>query len=763
MKRLSLMGLIFLLSVTAIFSKEQIKLGVIYGNESYEKYVNSILTEELERNFKGSEYEVSLVDTVFVSTSEDFYESLKKLESNSEIDAVMTMGIMLSELTLQNKEGYKKPVIAPLGVGEETKGIKNLSYINEPRDILGDIELIEELKEVKKISFLIPESYTKDSLNGQTTSVLDEVKKEGYEVEVILTSEKLDEVSKKLETSDVLYVFEGTMDNRKEVLDLAIENKVITFSRTSVGQGNGNVLISYDNKTELSRRLRASVISLKRVLAGDPQDEIVTSLGITEKIIDFNMEVARSLGIYPNLVFAQKVNFINTEDNDGEQLEFKSGVNMALDENTDLKSRKEKITRDEYNTKSAKAERRPELDAFAEYNRIDKDSARVSSTPAESSVRGGVSLSYLLYDENVNANVTVRDYQRMATESRYEQEGLDTIQSFSETYLIILEKNARLEVERYNYKLMREYLQIAQTKYEVGAAGPEDIYRFKSEIADALTNIAEVEGQIKVSEARLKRVLNRPMSSKYELEAVTMESPAFTEMTNILDSLGLGVEEARGYFVEEGIKNSPELKQLEYRILAKERELKAAERERYSPKVSAFGEWSDDLKDEWGEGSNISQDEDRWNIGARVEIPLYKGGDIEYSKQRLRSELRALEHEKEGLETEIGKIVSSAFSELVKGYIQTATAKDSARAASKNLELVGDFYAQGTISISDLLDARTNSISADQVEIAARYNYLRSITNLERSIGEYFVMMDDLEKGARLERVKSYLKSNGRR
>ena len=92
-----------------------------------------------------------------------------------------------------------------------------------------------------------------------------------------------------------------------------------------------------------------------------------------------------------------------------------------------------------------------------------------------------------------------------------------------------------------------------------------------------------------------------------------------------------------------------------------------------------------------------------------------------------------------------------------------ATTRESAEAASKNLELVGDFYAQGTISISDLLDARTSSISADQVEIAARYRYLRSLIKLERSTGEYLIMMDDLEKGAKLERLQGYLKSNGRR
>ena len=758
MKRLSLVVLVFLLSMTMLFSKEQVRVGVIYDNEDYKEYTSKVLDDEIQRNFEGTNYDVVIENKIHVDTLDEFRSSMASLEKDNEIDAIIVMGVMVSELTLQNEGGYDKIVLAPFGISNEVKNIKNLSYIHEARDIVGDVKLMEELGEVKKVGFVVPRPYTEGYLKDQIDLIFKELSGSGYDVEAIVVEDNMDKISSQLDSIDALYLIDTAYKNTNEILELAIEKKIISFSRISTDTKEERVLMAYNNTDEVRRRLRAGVVSLIRMLDKDPQDEIVTDLGISEKTIDFNLEVAREIGVYPNLVFAQKVNFVNTNSRGGEQLGFETGINFALDENTDLKSRRENITRDEYNVKSAKADRRPNVDAFAEYQRLDKDSAKSPITPAESSVRGGVSLSYLLYDENINANVTIRDYERMATEARYNQEGLDTIQSFSNSYLTILQQNARLEVEKYNYELMKEYLQIAQTKYEVGAAGPEDIYRFQSEIADALTNIAQVEGEIGVSEAGLNRVLNRPMTSKYDLDEVNFESPAFKEITKVLDEVGFGVAPVKEFFINEGIENSPELKQLEYRVLAKERELKAAERERYMPKVSVFGEWSDDLKDDWGAGSDITQDDDRWNVGARVEIPLYKGGDIEYTKQRVRSELRSLEYDRESLETEVSKSVSSAFAEVVTGYIQTATTKESAEAAQKNLELVGDFYAQGTISISDLLDARTNSISADQVEIAARYNYLRSVINLERTTGEYFIQMDDVEKGAKLEKLEGYLK-----
>jgi len=763
MKRVGTISLMFLLTFTLLFPKEQLKVGVIYDNDSYVEYMGEVLKDELKRNFEGNDYEAEVQRAILVETKDEFDSEVASMEADAGIDTIITMGLMVSELTLENEGGYSKLVVAPFGISQPEERTQNLSYITESIDIPGDIKFIEELKEIKKVSFVIPEFYAEGYLRTQTDKILREVEQAGYQVDTILVGDSMDKIGQQLDDTDAIYIFEMEYKNIDEILDMAREKKVISFSRVSGGKASQKVLMGYDNTPEVQRRVRAGVVSMKRRIEGDDPSEIVTDLGRSDKPIDFNMSLAREIGVYPNLVFAQKVNFVNVEKKGGRELGFKEGVNMALDENTDLKSRRENITTDEYKIKSAKSDRRPNIDAFAEYKRLDKDAARSPITPAESELRGGVSLNYLIFDDNVNANVNIREYERMATEERYREEGLDTIQSFSQAYLTILELNARLSVEKYNYELMKEYLQIARTKFEVGAAGPEDLYRFQSEIADALTNIAEVEGQIRIAEADLNRVLNQPMSSRYNLEEVNTKSSAFREITELLQESGPKIDSIRQFFIDEGIINAPELKQLSAQISGKERELKAAERERYLPKLSAFGEWSDDLKDDWGEGSDLTRDEDRWNVGARVELPLYKGGDIEYSKQRVRSELRSLEYEKVSLETEVGKQVSSSFAQVVKDYIQTATTKDAAGAASKNLELVGDFYAKGTISISDLLDARTNSISADQVEIAARYSYLKSLINLERSTGEYLVMMDDLTKGAKMERLKSYLKSEGGR
>lgn len=209
-----------------------------------------------------------------------------------------------------------------------------------------------------------------------------------------------------------------------------------------------------------------------------------------------------------------------------------------------------------------------------------------------------------------------------------------------------------------------------------------------------------------------------------------------------------------------GIEKSPEIKQIEKQIEAKERELKSVKRRRYTPKVSAFGAITDDLVDDWGEGSDLTSGGSAWSVGAKMEISLYEGGNIGYETSRIEKEIESLILSKKDLENEISEGISASYSNVLKDYIRVATTKEGAIAANKNLELISDFYAKGTISISDLLDARTNSISADQIEIAAKYGYFKSLINLERSKGSYYLLSKPEDKKEEIEKLKVYIEEN---
>lgn len=750
------LAIIFLLVFNFVFSKEKLGIGLIYDNPGYIELLNNIVNEELKKNLEDTEYEGYIAETVVINTENELNSALEQMQANSEIKAIMTLGVLPSELTLQSEYGYSKLVVAPFGLGEINRKIRNLSYISEPIDIVGDLEFIGELREVKNVTFLSPAVYKKGYISKKVDAMLDNVRKAGYEVILIGTDDNRKSVEEKLENTDVLYTFEADDKHIGGIIDLANEYDVITFARASSDFKDKNILLGYDNSSEATRRIRASVINILRRLEGDNPDEIVTNLGVTEKPIMYNNRVGKMIGIYPNAIFAQRVEIIGLERGTGEQLNYLDGMRKAILKNRSLNAFREDVLTSEYNVKIAKSAKKPSISAYAQYSMIDEDTASSIITPAERTLDGGISLNYLIYDDSINSSVDQSEYLVKINEALYKQELLDTVQNYATNYLTILELRSNLVTQKYNYQLVKDYLQIAKTMYEVGAAGPEDIYRLQSELSNALTNIAEVEGQVKITESKLNAVLDMPMGTSYSLESIEVENNNFGGIAEILRNSNSDVNGLRDFLIDEGIKSSPELLQIESQVKSKERELLAAKRERYMPTLALTGQWEDTI-DDWGTGSEVTNNTDSWNIGARVEVPLYKGGSIGHTKKRVESELRSLDDKKIEVENQIGSAITSSLSEVIKDFISTATTKESAIAAKKNLALVEDFYAKGTTSISDLLDARTNSISADQQEIAARYSYLKSLVGLERSIGSYLMIMNEAERMDRLTKLEKFI------
>ncbi len=764
MKRKNLAAVLLLFLFAFVLAKETVGVGVVYDDEKphLNERLKKVFLDELRKNFEGSNFEPEIISEMHAAKGE-YLGKIDELQKNSKIDGIFLMSVRGGIEAIESR-GFDKFVTAPFGGESFAKGkdIRNYNYIYSVFPIKEDVQMMSELKEVKNLTFFIPELIVESDTYNQISELLKgEMKNIGVEAEVLPIDSPEDVIKDSLDRSQAVYFILGGSGFEK-TLEMAAERKIMTFSMTFDFEKNDGTLFEYDNSKEIVKRIRAASVNFVNHIKGETRDgvKIVEQLGNVERNIIFDMETARRIGIYPNLIFLQKVNVVNDINIGEKMLDFKSAMETAIRENPDLKRRRENIKTDEYNLKSSKSDRLPQIDAVANYSKIDNESAEISTTVAENRVTGGVELTQVIFDENINSNISIRNTILNRTKSEYKQEELDVILQVSEAYLTILEQQASLEIEKYNYELMKEYLKIAKTKYEVGTAGPEDIYRFESEIADSLTNIAEVKGQIKAQEAELNRVLNMPMSTSYNLKEIGTENEDFfmgADILNIYTSNPDNYKKLREYMVERGLRNSPEISQINSDIEAKEREYLAAKRERYLPKVNALAQIDKDLKDPWGNGSQGVDKEDPWSIGVEFKLPLFKGGDIEYTKQIKNSEIRALKQQKKSLENDIGKNVSEQFAQVVKDFIKTYTTKESADSARKNLELISDFYAKGNISISDLLDAKNTSVSRDLTVIGSKYNFLRSVLRLERSYGDYIVLKSDLEREENLKEIKKLL------
>lgn len=750
MKKSNFIALLYLFLFSLGFAKENLDIGIIYDSRDEIPVMKKLLEKELEKNFNESDYNPRIIKEI-VSEEYDFNKAMTTLNNDKEVDSIITMGILGSEDILGEKS-YKKTTVSPFGI-LPYKEKDNLIYITEEMNILKEIQFMEELIDIKKIVFYIPDHFRGMASSDDFSKEISTIKNSGYEAVIVYSSDSADKIKSSIKESSLIYIVERDHEKVSGILEQAEAEKIPTFVWGADEKSANASLLSSDFKREAGIRVRAGIANLRMKVSNATYSNTVDNIGKSDKNIKLNMKVAQKLGVHPNFIFKQKVELIEVKESSEETLNLLDGIKLAIGNNPDIKSRKKNITVDEFGIKSAKSDRRPHVGAFAEYNKRDSASASSEGTPAENSMKSGISLNYLLFDDNVNANIKMKDLKKQSTEERYRQENLDITNEFGQAYLTILELDSKLKIERYNYKLMKEFHQIARTKYEIGESGPEDIYRFESEMSDSLTNIAEITALKKIAETDMNKIIGVPVTTKYLLSSVDINSDNFKEFSNLMNHKKIINDNSMNFFIKEGVNNSPEIKQIDFQIAAKERELKAAKRERYLPKVNAFGEWTGNTKDDWGNGSDNTSEKDDWNIGTRVELPLFEGGNITYRQEGLKNEIDSLSHQKKSIENNVSERVSNSFTEVKKNYIQISTTKESLEASKKNFELVTDFYAKGKVSISDLLDARTTYISADEVETVAKYSYLKSVIKLERSIGEYFMLMDDITKQVKLNKL----------
>ena len=77
--------------------------------------------------------------------------------------------------------------------------------------------------------------------------------------------------------------------------------------------------------------------------------------------------------------------------------------------------------------------------------------------------------------------------------------------------------------------------------------------------------------------------------------------------------------------------------------------------------------------------------------------------------------------------------------------------------SAKNLELIQDNYSAGNISIIELIDARDDSLSAEQNATNAVYDFLIDLMNLQRTTAEFDFFLDPQEIQRTIEQIRYYI------
>ncbi|WP_319370409.1 TolC family protein [uncultured Ilyobacter sp.] len=739
------------------FGKE-IGIGVIYGDQSKElnKYQKIILERELAKTFENTQFDPVIKKEIVVSRR-DIKTTVARLQNDTSVDVIISLDINSSE---KIAGGLNKLVLAPLSYGV-IGDAKNLNTISTDYNLKEIVALLNEIRNIKKIGIAYSEGFKKSASKYKENLIFRNIFAD-KDIAIINLDQSDDKVETEISGNDGLII----LSNKNPILHKSIrkisEKGIPSFSMFFDVENSEGILMGYSSKDEQERRIRAAAVNLLKYYEGRDFSELTTKLDSKSLNIFIDYRIAKLLDFYPSDLLSEKIRMVNESGKGTVRLSLEEALNKLFENNPELKSKEQDVVSSTYDIKKAKAAIRPSLTANLDYDKQDNTRARLFSTGAENSLQAGAKISQVLYDESAFSNITIqkRIYDSVKEELRNKE--LSQIQSLIEAYLAVLKSDLSFEIEKYNMNLVKRYLNLAKTKYSIGIGGPEDVYRFESELADSTTNLEDVRSDMLSYNSELNRLLNNSMDTYFILGEEGIGNIIglyiFENFENELNK-PWKFDEVKNYFIEQGLKNSPEIKSIDARIAAKERELKAAKRKRYVPTIKASGNYDRDVVDPWGTGSDNSDSDEYWNIGVGFSIPIYKGGELSYDKRQIESELEKLKFDRKTKVSEISKNISSQYAKVSASYRKIKSAEKSAEASMKNLELQTELYIKGKITITDMLDARNSLIGAEQKKTSVKFDFFISQAKLEKLCGKYYFENNENEKEYIKESIKNLITS----
>ena len=774
---------VFTIVLITSVAQKKVSLGVVIDcpNSPSTQFVESIVSET--RVLIGDKYDVELDDDNILYSGCDVIQvrsNFNRLLNDDDIDIVMGIDVIGSHV-MATSGPYNKPVIAAVVIDAQAQGIKvtkkgrsgvkNLSYLELPISPIRDLEIFQSMIGFDKLAVIIDEAifigipeikvYSDDALKDLQIN-------HGY----VYTENTAQEVLDKIDNSFdgvILYPTDQLQPNEFQKLIDGINEKGLksfsVFGRMDVNRGVLAGVAPASNVSLISRRM---ALNIQRIVSGEDPDDLNTKLLYKEELV-FNMATARQIDYSPSWEVLAEAVLINEERDDIDRVvSIFSAIEEGLAENLliDVSELDLAIAGEEINI--ARSSLLPELGANASHTLVDNNTASISNGQnPENRGAAALQVSQIIYSEPVTANKRIQEILYKASEAALDAQTLDIVLDVSIAYLNLMQAKTAQNIQKQNLDVTRRNLELARVSSSLGQTGPSDLYRWQGEIATAKSNLLNATALRKQAELNLNQILNRPIDELFLTEEVDITDERFmVNNENILQYVNNPRQfySFADFMVSRAKANSPNLKQFDYNLQAQERSVLLNERNRYVPTVTLGGSYNYEMYRS-GAGTEFNPlfgnpNDWNWNLQLGASIPIFQGGNRTARVQQSRIQLNQLNTRKLNTERLIEQQVRSEFENIRASYTNLGLTQDAEEAVVRNFELIQDSYAQGAVTITQLLDAQNAAISAQLNSANAVYIFLTDVLNLERATGEYYMLMTEEQKTEFVNQFINYITDN---
>ncbi|MFC1548549.1 ABC transporter substrate binding protein [Candidatus Omnitrophota bacterium] len=742
---------------------------LIDGESKTLKESAELITEEIKK-LSEDRYLIQFKEVLGDFDRDTIRFKLDELLNDSDTDLIICLGFISASKVLKKEGELAKPVILAdvFDVGvfgmpyvDGASGRKNLTYMASTLQTRKNVGLFREIVPFKKVHILIDKVY-----QGDVETLLEKRGDLGIEIVFVNYMEDPEETLEAFgEDVEAVYVAPSELlsaEYNEAIIEGLNERKIPSFAHAGEAEVEMGILAGLVPKfyTKFARRV---AINVDRILKGEEAGEISVEFDAEFELV-INAETASRIGVSIPFSFLLDAKIHNPYACWGELLTIQGAVGNALENNLNFRIREEEIRRAKKEHLLRWSEYLPDIGYSLKYDINDSETAKTSLglTP-KWYLKNRFTLSQLIFSDPVITNILNSKQEIYIERLNRQTQELDITDETSRAYLQYLITRALFKVAMDNLAATKHNLEMAKKRNKIGVGGKEEIMRWESELADRQSNVLRAESDIMTVRVTLNQLMNHPQETPFCEEDVGLEITRYYIGGGHLKSFVKNEEMLKlfiDFMVEQGLRDSPELKALNLAIDQQERIKDTTFRKFFLPEANLEGYLDHKLSKKYY-GMIPQNENDDWFVGLSLDYSIFEGGarGFDFDKQKAEEERLIFT---EGLteqftELDIRKAAYSIYFSLP----NIELSRKAMVSATGNYKIMEEKYSRGTASITALIDAQNDKFTRESQAVIAVYEFLQDLTTFDRAISHFHFFAPNEDKEKWMEALRKYFADRG--
>lgn len=452
-----------------------------------------------------------------------------------------------------------------------------------------------------------------------------------------------------------------------------------------------------------------------------------------------NLSMKRILTLLTCFLILPLVTFAQTE-----QITLQEAVNLALENNYQLKQAENNLNLAESDIKSEYADFLPSVSGnlngsrtagqqfiFDRFNEGLDPFVNITSQ----SISGNFGANVTLFD-GFNNILTLRASQqsKISSEESLRRARENVIFNTASRYLQVLLDMQLLEIAEENLVTSQRQLEQIQAQVEVGSLPTVDLYNQEAQVANDELSVTQRENSLNISKLMLVRQLQIDPQGEYEF--------VVPDISNEEDAAALAMYNLNE-LIDQALMNRSDIKSEVADINNLNYQLKIAKGNLY-PSISANAGFSSRYSDQYSlAGEDVSFSDQFFDqqvnrsLGISINIPIFQNWNRMNNIQAAQVQLKNAELSLENTELQVIQEVTQAYNDY-SSYIKEFSASEKSLIASERaFETQQERYNVGASTLIELSQAQSSYVEAQSNYTQARYNLIFQEKLLDYYLGQF--------------------------